>query len=358
MARSLQITADGGSRGNPGPAGYGAVVYENGKVLQEVCEAIGVASNNVAEYRGLIAGLTAAHAIDPSATIDVRMDSKLVIEQMSGRWQIKHPDMRQLAKQAREIHPMELITFTWIPREENSHADRLANKALDGAPSDSGIRQQNFLTERLLDTEVPTTVYLIRHGETALTPERRFSGDGELDPALTEAGLQQAAAVAEEIAKRKPEILISSPLQRTRQTAAAIAATTGLDVSIDDQWIECSFGIWDGMSLAEVKDAYPEDFKAWVTSSAFRPPRGESYDEVLSRVDAGLTALGQEFPGQKVAIVTHNGVIKSAVAAALGTSAEAIFHVDVQTCSITTIAIWPSDGLRALRSMNERSHIN
>ena len=91
MARHFQITADGGSRGNPGPAAYGAVVTENGKILAELYATIGIASNNVAEYSGLIAGLEHAHSLDPEATIDVKMDSKLVVEQMSGRWQIKHP---------------------------------------------------------------------------------------------------------------------------------------------------------------------------------------------------------------------------------------------------------------------------
>ena len=100
MARHFVITADGGSRGNPGPAAYGAVVYENEKIVKEVGAAIGVASNNVAEYQGLIAGLKAANEIDPAATILVKMDSKLVVEQMSGRWKVKHPNMQKLAKQA------------------------------------------------------------------------------------------------------------------------------------------------------------------------------------------------------------------------------------------------------------------
>ncbi len=101
----LIVEADGGSRGNPGPAAYGAVVKdaETGSVLDERADVIGVASNNVAEYRGLIAGLEAARAIDPDATVEVRMDSKLVVEQMSGRWQIKHPDMRLLAREARDV---------------------------------------------------------------------------------------------------------------------------------------------------------------------------------------------------------------------------------------------------------------
>ena len=132
MPRHFIVTADGGSRGNPGAAAYGAVIYENDKVVKEIGAAIGEASNNVAEYSGLIAGLKAANEIDPAATILVKMDSKLVIEQMSGRWKIKNIPLAKLAMEAKKIHSPQLITFTWIPREENYEADRLVNLALDG----------------------------------------------------------------------------------------------------------------------------------------------------------------------------------------------------------------------------------
>ncbi|MYZ36858.1 MULTISPECIES: reverse transcriptase-like protein, partial [unclassified Streptomyces] len=127
------VEADGGSRGNPGPAGYGAVVLDpvTGETLAEAAEYIGVATNNVAEYKGLIAGLKAAKALDADASVRVRMDSKLVVEQMSGRWKIKHPDMKPLAAEAGRIFPAGQVTYEWIPRERNKHADRLANEAMD-----------------------------------------------------------------------------------------------------------------------------------------------------------------------------------------------------------------------------------
>ena len=128
MARHFVITADGGSRGNPGPAAYGSVVYENDKVVKEIGEAIGVASNNVAEYSGLIAGLKAVNEIDPAATILVKMDSKLVV---SGRWKVKHPDMLKLVKIALATHDPKLVSYQWIPREENEHADSILNDVLD-----------------------------------------------------------------------------------------------------------------------------------------------------------------------------------------------------------------------------------
>ncbi len=133
-ARKLLIQADGGSRGNPGTAGYGAVVLDavTGEVLAEVNEAIGRATNNVAEYSGLLAGLRAAAKLAPGATAEVRMDSKLVVEQMSGRWKIKHPDLQPLAAEARQAaRALGRVTYTWVPRERNTHADRLANQAMD-----------------------------------------------------------------------------------------------------------------------------------------------------------------------------------------------------------------------------------
>jgi ribonuclease HI len=132
MARHFVITADGGARSNPvGPAAYGAVVYENNEVVKELGASIGVASNNVAEYSGLIAGLKAVNEIDPAATILVKMDSKLVIEQMSGRWKVKHPNMQKLVKEAFTCHDPKLVSYQWIPREENSHADSILNDVLD-----------------------------------------------------------------------------------------------------------------------------------------------------------------------------------------------------------------------------------
>jgi probable phosphoglycerate mutase len=358
MARKFRLTADGGSRGNPGPAGYGAVVTENGKIIAELYDVIGVATNNVAEYSGLLAGLTHIHQLDAEATVEVAMDSKLVVEQMSGRWQIKHADMRVLAKQCRDAHNPSLVTYSWIPRDENSHADRLANKALDGGAANEPIevRQENLLTDRFRSSEVPTTIYFVRHGETILTPTRKFSGTGALDPELTADGLAQAERVAAEVAKLEPDFLVSSPLKRARQTADAIARTTGLTVIDDTDWYELSFGSWDGKSIEEVKAETPEDYQAWVNSSSHRPGGGESYDEAAVRIDAAMEKVLHLYPGKKVVVVTHNGVIKSAANLAIGGPNDGVFHMDATPCSISSVSLWPSDGLRALRSFNERGH--
>lgn len=137
--RSLLLEADGGSRGNPGVAGYGALLRDavTGEVLLELAQPLGLASNNVAEYSGLVAGLQAVLDVAPAAAVEVRMDSKLVVEQMSGRWKIKHEDMRRLALQARDLCARigaagGSVSFRWIPRAENADADALSNEGMDG----------------------------------------------------------------------------------------------------------------------------------------------------------------------------------------------------------------------------------
>jgi len=146
------IEADGGSRGNPGPAAYGAVLKDadTGAVIAEEGTSIGVASNNVAEYSGLIAGLRLAERFAPGADIEVRMDSKLVVEQMSGRWKIKHPDMRPLAMEATRLAPFG-TAYTWVPREQNAHADRLANEALDGRRSGVTVAAEAQAPDSLIE---------------------------------------------------------------------------------------------------------------------------------------------------------------------------------------------------------------
>ena len=132
LPRALVVEADGGSRGNPGVAGYGALVRDRrtGEVLAERAEPLGKASNNVAEYSGLVAGLQALLdlGLATDAAVEVRMDSKLVVEQMSGRWKIKHEDMRRLALDARRLidqvqHAGGTVELTWVPRERNKAAD-------------------------------------------------------------------------------------------------------------------------------------------------------------------------------------------------------------------------------------------
>jgi ribonuclease H / adenosylcobalamin/alpha-ribazole phosphatase len=373
----LVVEADGGARGNPGPAGYGAVVRDatTGQVLAEVADFIGHATNNVAEYRGLIAGLTAAHALDPDAEIEVRMDSKLVVEQMSGRWQIKHVDMRTLAKQARDAHDMSRITFNWIPREANSHADRLANEAMDAQSAreswtpaselgvDGGSLEPpvahipfNLITGRLDSLGDPFSLFMVRHGETALTPSRTFSGAGGSDPELSQHGLWQADRVADAIAPLGITAVIASPMQRAQQTAKAIATTLGLDVELDPRWLEVNFGKWDGRLFADIVNSESEHMERWLTGPDERPPGGESYLEMAARVDEAVIDLRERWAGERVLVVSHSTPIRHVIRQALQAPAHATHRLEVLPCSINMVAYW-NDETSLVRAVNETAHL-
>ena len=97
------------------------------------------------------------------------------------------------------------------------------------------------------------------------------------------------------------------------QTAAAISNTTGLSIIEDDSWIEIAFGKWDGLTFDDVKAQYPEDAQEWLSSTAFAPPGGESYDQVGERIDPAIDALVAAYPEKKICVVTHNVVIRQIV---------------------------------------------
>jgi len=382
-ARTFVVEADGGSRGNPGPAGYGAVVLDpvTGEPLAESAEYIGTATNNVAEYRGLIAGLRAAHALDPDARIRVRMDSKLVVEQMSGRWKIKHPDMRPLAAEAKTVFPADQVTYEWIPREKNKHADRLANEAMDAGkrgrqwePSRSMAALSTpvapaAVTEPLDEPKAtpangwsdeagaPTTFVLLRHGETALTPEKRFSGSGGTDPELSEKGRWQAGRLAETLAARGTiQAVVSSPLKRCRQTAETVAQRLGLEVRIDDGLRETDFGAWEGLTFAEVRERYPAELDAWLASAKTAPPGGESFAAVARRVALSRDKLLARYAGRTVLVVTHVTPVKTLVRLALGAPPESLFRMELSAAALSAVAYYP-DGNTSLRLLNDTSHL-
>ncbi|MFF9910739.1 bifunctional RNase H/acid phosphatase [Streptomyces sp. NPDC013457] len=513
--REVVVEADGGSRGNPGPAGYGAVVLDpaTGETLAERAEYIGVATNNVAEYKGLVAGLKAARELFPDAAVHVRMDSKLVVEQMSGRWKIKHPDMKPLAAEASRVFPAHQVRYEWIPREKNKHADRLANEAMDagkrgrqwepsassaaldasaarsaseapagppgdaaagaararaalagtgtshgaGAPSgaragsgsgagassggrtgsasgaggpsgarsgsgsgtgtSSGARTGSagagapagdglFAADEAVaaqaraslaaaataeresaasgdfeaeagvrghepapaapaapgwgapDMGAPATFVLLRHGETALTPEKRFSGSGGSDPELSAAGLRQADAVAAALAARGTiQDIVSSPLRRCRQTAEAVAARLGLDVRIEDGLRETDFGAWEGLTFAEVRERYADDLDAWLASPKAAPTGGgESFATVARRVSATRDRLTAAYAGRTVLLVTHVTPVKTLVRLALGAPPESLFRMELSAASLSAVAYY-ADGNASVRLLNDTSHL-
>lgn len=422
------VEADGGSRGNPGPAGYGAVVKdEAGRVLAEAAESIGTATNNVAEYRGLIAGLRSLLTLGAEGgRVEVRMDSKLVIEQMAGRWKVKHEGLRPLALEAAALARRFRVTWTWIPRERNSHADRLANEAMDAAARgetwqaseissapqaapgvDPGAEPPNTDAPALFEhvpgapaaaperggpateaattgaattgaatteaattghdrrghgwmpraTRVATSLLLLRHGQTPLSVDKRFSGLG--DPSLTPDGLAQAEAAALRLSRQPYEVgaIVTSPLTRARQTAQAVAARTGLAVLVDEDLRETDFGEWEGHTFAEIQQRWPRELAAWLADPDVAPPGGESFAATARRVEQARERIVKANEGRSVVVVSHVTPIKMLVRLALGAPPEALYRMHLDLACLSAIDYY-ADGPAVVRALNDTAHLS
>ncbi len=322
-------------------------------MLAERFDAIGVETNNVAEYRGLIAGLQAARDLGADR-VTVRMDSKLVVEQMSGRWQVKHPAMRPLNLEARELsRDFDDISFEWIPRERNKHADRLANQAMDRA---AGVepRPARLSTGSWTPPTGPATrVLIVRHGATAHSAQRRLSGRNDLP--LDDVGTAQAAALATRDFGAV-EVIVSSPLRRARQTAEAIAAPRGLDVQVVDDLAEVDFGAFEAMTMAEAQAAHPQAAQAWLDSVEVAPPGGESFAALDRRVRRARDSILAEHTGRRVVLVSHVTPIKTLVRLALDAPPSALFRTHLDTASVSRIDYTGGDSA-SLRLFNDTSHL-
>ena len=379
--RRLVVEADGGSRGNPGVAGYGAVVRDadTWRVVVERAGPLGQRSNNVAEYQGLIAGLEAAAALAPGADVEVRMDSKLVVEQMAGRWKIKHPDMRELALQARDLlSGLGEVRWTWVPREANRAADRLSNVGMDGRTVDTLARALATqpavatATGRADPAEVTavgenpeppgpslagsTRLLLVRHAVTPFTEQGRVDGRGGADPDLSEAGRRQAdqTAAAVRTLVEGDVHLVTSALARARQTGAAIANVLGVDPVLDDDWDEQSFGDWDGAVFAELAEHQADDLMRLWRDRDYRRPGGESLVELETRVlrayDKAIAA------GGTTVVVTSRKPILVVLARVLGIDEERFWALSTDPASLTAVEMWP-DGRMSVPFVNRTSHL-
>ncbi len=364
--KRVVIEADGGSRGNPGPAAYGAVLKDadTGEVIAEDASTIGIASNNVAEYSGLIAGLRLAEEFAPGADIEVRMDSKLVVEQMSGRWKIKHASMKPLALEANRLAPFG-TTYTWMPREQNKHADRLANEALDGTGSGVTVPDSEDEPESLIEeiespseqaqgeprtrgwspsSGPPTTLVLVRHGVTAHTTEKRFSGGlASANPGLSDEGRDQIRSVASWLSPLADRVdaVVTSPVRRTRESAEILAQALRHPLQEEPGFAEMEFGAWDGLTFAEVAEKHQADLDAWLGSLDTAPGgTGESFRSVEERVLAGLQRLLDDHPGKTVVVVSHVTPIKTLVAHAVDAPLTSLFRMELSPGSVTVLSFF------------------
>ena len=381
MGRALVVEADGGSRGNPGVAGYGALVRDAATqaLLWEGAAPLGKASNNVAEYSGLIAGLRAARRIDPGADIEVRMDSKLVVEQMAGRWKIKHQDMQRLALEARdELAELSQrggsVRFTWIPREENKAADALSNTGMDGRTVDRMLGDASAetaetaesATEELIDPEpatslaaelppdlgTPTRVLLIRHGVTDYTAASRLDGRGGADPSLNDQGREQAAAAGRATAHLLAGAtarVVTSSLARARQTGDAVAAAIGASAEVDVDFDEQNFGDWDGASIPDLVRDCPDELAAMRSDPEYARPGGESHVELAARVVAAFERVVAA--GGTTVVVCHRKPIMVVLAHLLQIPHETVWRLAAAPGSLTAVEVW-DDGNASIAFTN------
>ena len=354
------VEADGGSRGNPGPAGFGCVVFsaDRATVLAEHKQFIGQTTNNVAEYRGLIAGLEEARRLGADE-VAVSMDSKLVVEQMSGRWKVKHPGLAELHQQARALaSTFDGVTFGWIPRERNAHADRLANEAMDAAgtagdppPDAVAVAPSDWTGNR----GGPTRLLLLRHGQTELSVQRRYSGRG--NPELTEVGRRQAADAARYLAQKGGiSAVISSPLQRAHATATAAADALGLSVAVDENLTETDFGEWEGLTFPEAAKSHPDVHGRWLRDTSLAAPGGESFDEVGQRVQRARDRIVAEHPGATVLVVSHVTPIKTLLRLALDAGPTILHRVHLDLASLSIAEFYPDNGA-SVRLVNDTSYL-
>ena len=201
----------------------------------------------------------------------------------------------------------------------------------------------------------PTTTLLLRHGQTALSVERRFAGRGDIS--LTEVGVQQAAAVAARLARRGSiDLVLTSPLGRARQTAVAVADAAGVPLAEDEDLAETDFGSWEGMTFAEVMTRWPAEMAAWMADANAAPPGGESFAAVGVRVNAALDRLLAAHQGQTVVVVSHVTPIKTMVCRALLAPTAALFRIHLDVAALSEAA-WFADGPALLRSLNDTAHL-
>lgn len=217
----------------------------------------------------------------------------------------------------------------------------------------------------------PTVLLLVRHGRTALTEAGRFSGrDGE-DPPLSPAGVQDADRVAGEVARigglggllggiARPSAVVSSPMQRARETASAAARRLDLnpdsDLDVDPEWIEVGFGDWEGLTYGEIVRRYPDQVRAWQGSTTYAPPGGESLDSLVERVAAARRRLLREYTGQTVVVVTHASPVRAVLQDALTAGPAALWRLRISPAALSVVRYWDDDNAE-VGTVNSIAHL-
>ncbi len=337
--------------------------------LAETKQAIDHATNNVAEYRGLLAGLDDALRVGATEAA-VFLDSKLLVEQMSGRWKVKHPDLIELHAQARKLAArFERISYTWIPRDRNSYADRLANEAMDAAaandPAGEPERPQPSRENRCgaipAGTRLDRSPRYTDQAAVAATRPDRAVGAAPLfrprQPGAHRSGSPAGHAAARYLAQRGGiSAVFASPLQRAYDTAARAAKALGLDVTVDDDLIETDFGAWEGLTFGEAAQRDPELHGRWLRDTGTTPPGGESFDDVLDRVVKARERIIAAHQCTTVLVVSHVTPIKMLLRLALEAGPGILYRLHLDLASLS-IAEFYSDGASSVRLVNQTGYL-
>lgn len=364
----LILQCDGASRGNPGPAAYGAVVLDAERnLIAELFAEIGEQTNNFAEYSAVIAGLEYVTNNFSVSELVIEMDSKLVIEQLAGRWKINSPALRELHSRAFTLLSGVSYQLTWIPRELNAHADAAANKALDG----KGISDQSSPLASAQPRSVrakrqfvePTTIVLLRHGHTAHTEANLISGSSGEDPDLSELGLLEAKRAADTV---KPLLnhfglppiskIYHSPQKRALQTAKAVAARYDLDMVADARLREIGFGAWEGVFMDTLAALDPKEVETWRGSMSAKPPGGESVNELELRVGEALSEIIQGNKGASIALVAHMMPCRAVAKKATQAAVSAHWSLQFAPASISIFRFFGTDYAETF-TMNYCAHL-
>ncbi|MFC9363179.1 bifunctional RNase H/acid phosphatase, partial [Rhodococcus sp. NPDC057014] len=249
------------------------------------------------------------------------------------------------------------------PRAENAHADRLANEAMDGAEGSGAEPEPAAVADKAtpaapgwMDTTgAPTRMLLLRHGQTVLSVDRRYSGRG--NPALTEIGLAQANGAASRFAGNDGiAAVVSSPLGRAQQTAAAAAKVLGLPITVHEGLTETDFGAWEGLTFREAADRDPALHRKWLSDTSVRPPEGESFDEVRERIVKVRDDLTATYGGATILVVTHVTPIKTLLQLALDAGPSLLYRLHLDLASLSIAEFYP-DGGSSVRLVNDTSHL-
>jgi ribonuclease H / adenosylcobalamin/alpha-ribazole phosphatase len=200
----------------------------------------------------------------------------------------------------------------------------------------------------------PTQLLLLRHGQTAMTAQKRYVG--VTDAPLDDTGLVQAAAAAKRLADAGLDAIVSSPMTRARQTAEAVADRCGLPVEVDEGFRETDFGQWEARTFTEIQERWPAELTAWLADPLVTPPGAESFADSSARAQQALDRVLSAHRGQRVLVVSHVGPIKSLICAALGAPPSAVFRMHLDIAALCTVD-WYADGPAVLRSYNDTFHL-